>query len=601
MKVPKEDRKLLEDFVGESLGMLNSMKPFLNASIDKPEHEELLAKVTTSCFRLFHSISGTSGFLGLNKIMEPANAAEYLLDRIKSGILTIQPEYVALLAEACQFMEKGLQLVLAENSDDRLGPSSDKLTSAFLQAANQEWHLGKTANGTLQISDEMHETFIWETDELLETAEQEFVLWDFVAIDQPRVNELLLSLHRMKRNFALFELNDLERISQAMESTIERFLKGEFFQGEYPERVFLRAIDVMRAALAEYAQSGNGNVIGLDDQLAALQSLMRQPIGELLVKAGFVASDTVEQALLQQKQVEQKPRRLGEVLVDMGEVTSEQINSVLQEQHRKREEAQQAEARQHDLDLNSTPDYPGQVLARNDLRMSGDKLQQLLDLTDKIVEEDKLSGNTNQYVPQLKSLVQILRLLPVKELTPRLKRVVHDLSLKYSKKVQFIIKGGNEEVSREVLEALGDPLLHLLRNAVEHGLESPEERVKAGKKESGRLALLVLKRGGELWASVEDDGRGLDIKKIGRMALSNGLIPEEQADQLSSNEVADLIFQLGFSTAESVTDSSGRGVGMDAVKSSLNELGGTVDVLSKPGKGTRVTLRIPWEENGDLG
>lgn len=126
-------------------------------------------------------------------------------------------------------------------------------------------------------------------------------------------------------------------------------------------------------------------------------------------------------------------------------------------------------------------------------------------------------------------------------------------------------------------------------------MEPPEERALSGKQESGRLALHVLKREGELWISVEDDGRGLDTKKIRQRAAARGLIPEEQIDHLSSSEVAGLIFQLGFTTAERVTDSSGRGVGMDSVKSSLKELGGTVDVLSKPGKGTRVTLRIPWE------
>jgi len=316
--------------------MVQRATPFVRALIEQPDREDILPKMTGSCFRLFHSIKGTSGFLHLEHLVGPAEAMEYLLDRVRSGVQSLTPRHIALLAESCRFMEQGLPLVLAEKNDERLASSASALTTAIFQSMKDSCdNLGVERTGAPKPQ-EIHDTFFLETENLLTTAEQEFVLWDFIAIDHHRVAELCRLLHRLQQNFTLFELKDLERLCLALESTLNRYLQGELFQTEYPERIFLRSIDAVRNTMTRFTRLGDAVVTGLEHHLAALQGLIRQPIGALLIEAGLVDSRVIENALEMQKfSLDATPRRLGEVLVDMGEVTQDQVQYILQEQHSK--------------------------------------------------------------------------------------------------------------------------------------------------------------------------------------------------------------------------------------------------------------------------
>ena len=344
MNVSPENHEILNTFIDESLEMLQRAEPLVRALVRQPDREDILTGVIGGCFRLFHSIKGTAGFLHLDHIAGPADAMEYLLDQVRSGILSLNPSLIALLAETCGFFAQGLPLVLREKNDERLAVPASGLVEGIMEAIYREQsqlRQGGGSGGT--VPPEMREAFLWETDQLLEAAEQEFVLWDFISVDPQRVAELVRLLIRLKRNFALFDLVDLERLSQSLESVLDRYLQGEFFQTEYPERVFLRSIDAMRLILSSIIRTGEVEFSGLEPHFAALQGLMRQPIGILLVEAGLVAPQTVEEALERQKsEPAGKPRRLGEVLVEMGKVTPGQVQDILQEQHRKKTLAQEA-------------------------------------------------------------------------------------------------------------------------------------------------------------------------------------------------------------------------------------------------------------------
>jgi two-component system, chemotaxis family, sensor kinase CheA len=192
---------------------------------------------------------------------------------------------------------------------------------------------------------------------------------------------------------------------------------------------------------------------------------------------------------------------------------------------------------------------------------------------------------------ELRDSMMFVRMVPISQLFGRFRRLIHDLARDTGKKIEFVTEGETTELDKTVIERLADPLIHLIRNCADHGLESPADRIAAGKPETGRILLSARQAGAEVVISVIDDGRGLNRDKIRAKAEEHGLIAA--GAPLSDAEVYQLIFKPGFSTAEKVTNLSGRGVGMDVVKRTIEGLRGAIDVSSKPGTGSKVDLRIP--------
>ncbi len=186
-----------------------------------------------------------------------------------------------------------------------------------------------------------------------------------------------------------------------------------------------------------------------------------------------------------------------------------------------------------------------------------------------------------------------LRMQPVKRIFSKFPRIVRDLAKKVGKKINLILEGEDTEIDRSILNQLEDPLIHLVRNAIDHGIEPPEERIAKGKPEYGTIILSALQEGDRIIVSIEDDGRGIDPEKIKRKAIEKGLITPEQAEQMSDKEAFELIFMPGFSTVDEVSDLSGRGVGMDVVANVIHSLRGVIEVESEPDKGTKITMKLP--------
>jgi two-component system chemotaxis sensor kinase CheA len=199
-------------------------------------------------------------------------------------------------------------------------------------------------------------------------------------------------------------------------------------------------------------------------------------------------------------------------------------------------------------------------------------------------EIERLSG-------ELRDTMMVLRMVPVATLFGRFRRLVHDLARETGKVIELVTEGETTEVDKTVIERLADPLVHLVRNSIDHGLEPPEERLAAGKTEAGTVTLSARQAGGEVIISIKDDGRGINRERVRAKAESSGLIQPGQP--LSDAELLQLIFAPGFSTAATITNLSGRGVGMDVVKKTVEALRGTIDVVSLSGQGSEVSLRIP--------
>ncbi|KUJ71568.1 chemotaxis protein CheA [Thiomicrospira sp. WB1] len=242
------------------------------------------------------------------------------------------------------------------------------------------------------------------------------------------------------------------------------------------------------------------------------------------------------------------------------------------------------------------------VITQSMLSQFGEQAEQV---DQDVQESEQASTNREEWVDKLKEglthlerhtrdlqeSVMNIRMLPVSFAFNRMPRIVHDVSQKLGKKIDLVMEGENTELDKTMLEALTDPLVHIVRNSIDHGVESPEKRLEKGKPETGMVKMAAFHQGGNILIQITDDGAGIDADRVRQKAIEKGVISEE--DKLSDQEAVDLIFNAGFSTAEAVSDVSGRGVGMDVVRRNIRGLGGTVEVQTELGKGSVFTIRLP--------
>jgi two-component system chemotaxis sensor kinase CheA len=221
------------------------------------------------------------------------------------------------------------------------------------------------------------------------------------------------------------------------------------------------------------------------------------------------------------------------------------------------------------------------------------QLRSLYHNDETVKELGQTSDHIARVIGELQENVMKIRMLPIDQLFSRYPRMVRDLSQKLNKDIGLVIEGKETELDRTVIEKIGDPLIHLIRNALDHGIESKEERIKKNKPEKGLLRIAAGYEENQVVITIEDDGAGIDPEKMRKSSVKKGIISQEEAEKLTDEEAAYLIFRPGFSTAKSVSDVSGRGVGMDIVRTHIEELNGIVELDSKLGRGTKITIKLP--------
>ena len=254
----------------------------------------------------------------------------------------------------------------------------------------------------------------------------------------------------------------------------------------------------------------------------------------------------------------------------------------------------------------------GKPVVNRSVRVDIDKLDVLMNLVSELIiaknglvsaaatsntEENQSVNEQIEYLERvttnLHESVMNVRMVPIETVVNRFPRMIRDLSKKLDKKMELYMTGEETELDRTVIDEIGDPLMHLLRNSADHGLESAEVRRERGKDEIGTIFLNAFQDGNNVVIEVGDDGNGIDIEKVKRKGIEKGTITPEQAEVMSDKEVIDLLFQPSFSTSEKITDVSGRGVGLDVVKSKIESLGGVVECKSVLGEGSTFTIRLP--------
>jgi two-component system chemotaxis sensor kinase CheA len=233
------------------------------------------------------------------------------------------------------------------------------------------------------------------------------------------------------------------------------------------------------------------------------------------------------------------------------------------------------------------------VIDRTRLAEVGNGLKARLGNEELLETLEEVSLHIGRITSDLQEEIMKARMFPIDQVFNRFPRMVRDLARKAGKEIDFIIEGRETELDRTVIEEIGDPLIHLLRNAIDHGIEEPAARLKAGKPRHGTVRLRAFHQENQIVITVEDDGAGMDPEKIKARAVARGLISREAAARLGPREALDLIFLPGLSTSDKVTDVSGRGVGMDIVRNHLEKINGTIDIRTTPGRGTCFTIKLP--------
>jgi two-component system chemotaxis sensor kinase CheA len=307
-------------------------------------------------------------------------------------------------------------------------------------------------------------------------------------------------------------------------------------------------------------------------------------LGEILVERGELDPEDMQAIVASQK-------RFGEILVEKGLVTPDKVQAALVEQKHVKEVHQERQNQE----------------AAASVRVPADKLDKLVNLVGELVtvqahlsQSAALQGNgefagiaeeVERLTNELRDTTLNIRMLPIGSTFSKFKRLVRDLSHELGKEIEMETQGAETELDKTVIERLNDPLVHLIRNSIDHGIEQPEVRIAAGKPAKGIVHLAATHSGDSVLITIRDDGAGLNRDRIREKAVERGLI--SPAAELSDREIYNMIFAPGFSTADKVTSVSGRGVGMDVVKKAIEALRGTIDIASEPGRGSTITLRIP--------
>ena len=436
--------------------------------------------------------------------------------------------------------------------------------------------------------------FVTEAREHLETIEVNLVELENNPQDSEIINAIFRPFHTIKGVSGFLQLEKINILCHHTENLIDNVRAGQMEMDSRLSDIILESVDTVTLMIGKIEidlisqKFPTFDDINIDPLLGRIQqvsgaAVSKKPLGRILVETGTIKEDDLRDALKKQKL--QPEKRLGEILVEEKKTTPNGIASALNQQNN------------------------GKKTVKHQVKVDTDKLDNLVDLSGELVIAQsifrqvglEIASDNPKYFQQLNQVSQAvstiqkiamsMRMVQIQNIFQKMMRVVRDLARSTGKEVNLSMTGEETEIDRNMVEALYDPLVHMIRNSVDHGLETPDERERAGKPRAGNIYLRAYQKSGNIVIEIEDDGKGLDRDKILEKAVDRGLVP--QGDAPSDKEIFGCILQPGFSTASTVTDVSGRGVGMDVVKKGIDKLSGRLDIASEPGKGTQFTVILP--------
>lgn len=552
----------LEIFIDETKEHLQTLNDQVLILEEEPENIDTVNEI----FRAAHSLKGMAGTMGFKRMQRLTHDMENVFSEIRNGALNVDADMVDIVFKCLDAIEGYLANII-ETADE--GTEDNEELISLLNAALEQ----KENDGKTETKKEAPKA---------ETSSAEAADGD-------------------KRKFSSVPIADFER-----NAMLEAKEKGMHV---YAATVYIQESCLLKAARAFLVFKG------LEDKGEIIKSSpSSQDIEDEKFDLDFSMFIISEKSLEEIKNTIENVSEIQEAIVEEYEIPDNVI-----------ETKPKAEEQENKSDAPAkTPDVPvekkeekktaakssGKPVVNRSVRVDIEKLDDLMNLVSELiiaknglvsvtgaVSHDQQFNEQIEYLERittnLHESVMKTRMVPIESVVNRFPRMIRDLSKKLNKEMELIMTGEDTELDRTVIDEIGDPLMHMLRNAADHGLESTIDRLKIGKPQVGTIRLDAYQDGNNVTIEVSDDGAGIDVEKIKRKAVDKGTITEEQAEYMSEKEAVDLLFQPAFSTAEKISDVSGRGVGLDVVKNKIEGLGGDVEVSSKLGEGTTFIVRLP--------
>lgn len=628
--IDDETKEILISFIAEGYERLDDSE----VQLSKLGEGDSTAPLN-SVFRLFHSVKGSAGYLGLDKIKMLTHEAETLLDVFLKEKIAVTQDALDVVYATIDVLRNLIGITEREYSDET-GEKAAREQTAKISAmiaslrstkvntpADDTGIIPKSRQDSLPneifltdlVTSDMVQRFIGECADLLDRTEKIALSINPREAPTDQVHDMFRAIHTIKGNSGFFGYAFLESLCMGFESVLEDERKKKTPCGEPFVNSVIHFIDRVRASLGTViiheraTETGNtpspapvnsdaqtGTAIDGSDNIDeskktspdAAETAPYKPLGEILVDMGAVANETLRDALSEQE------RPIGEILLQKGVVSHEHIEEALKIQ---KNQNQTTGEEQHDL-------------VRKEIRVDTAKLDKLFELVGELITAESMVMNNsdlkglkldnfskafaslNKISREIQETTMMIRMIPLDGLFQKMTRLVRDLSRKMDRPVNFIVSGQDTEMDKNVIEQISDPLVHILRNAIDHGIEPKDKRKASGKPDTGSVWLSARYEGSEICISVRDDGGGLNRDRILEKALSKGLITGDPA-LVSDKDVYSFIFEPGFSTADIISDVSGRGVGLDVVKKNLERIRGRIDIKTVYTQGTEFILRIP--------
>jgi len=557
------DEEILQDFLIEADEILVQLQEQLVELENNPENADLLNAI----FRGYHTVKGGAGFLALTELVDICHGAENVFDTMRNGQRTLTPDLMDVILQATDVVVKMFERVKAREPMD----AADK---ALLDELRR---LSKPESQDEATTAPVAEKLVEQADELqIESAEDD----DEISDDE--FEALLDQLHGSNAP------SDASKpIAEAKPDVVQEPESKE----DITDDEFEALLDQLHGEgkfVAEAPASEPDSDDISDDEFEALLDELHGS-GQGPAKIPKESSKTIEPP----KQQSPKAEKQAEVPPSKPQVTSTKPTS-----------QPISKVKTEDKKTSTAP-----PVAETTVRVDTKRLDQIMNMVGELVlvrnrllslsvsnEDETMSkaiANLDVVTGDLQGAVMKTRMQPIKKVFGRFPRVVRDLARTLKKEITLELEGEETDLDKNLVEALADPLVHLVRNSVDHGIEMPDVRVAAGKPSLGTVKLSASQEGDHILLTIEDDGKGMDAEKLKEIAISRGVLDVDAAARMTNEEAFNLIFAPGFSTNTEITDISGRGVGMDVVKTKITQLNGSVNIDSELGKGTRLQIKVP--------
>ncbi len=577
-------KDILHEFVVDSKEMLEDTEPLLVELEDNYDDEKI-----NNIFRCFHSIKGGAGFLNLNSIQRLTHSAETLLDLFRKGKLEFASDHLDIMVSVCDQITILLLEVDEKLSDEGYDDEIDEICTEIDDVIGGKKHVSRPKKDSIPIAekssqtpvegvpaaeeefeipitDEMIQQFLQEAESGFEKIEEILLILEKFGFEQKLLDDAYRLIHSYKGNCGFMNFKDLEKISHKVETVFDGMKNKEIPTTEEIVTVLFNVLDVIRSTTLQIGDSGSPVV----QSCAAVLDMMDNIIPGL-VPEKKETDPSAEAEIIGIPKMAKLPE------IDKGaKATDEKAVSKLL----------QTDIRVNLQKVDTVINLVGELMIVSQMITSN------LAIDTETEKNNRSAHQLNSLITELQDVAMSIRMIPLAGTFRKMVRLVRDLSKKSGKQVIFETRGEDTELDKTVVEQISDPLVHLVRNSIDHGIETPLDRETAGKPPSGRLIIEAKYEGNEVWINIIDDGRGLNRDKILAKAKERKLVGEE-ADEWPDSKVHKLIFEPGFSTADQVTSVSGRGVGMDVVKRNIEKVKGHVDIKSVMGQGSTIGLRIP--------